>query len=111
MQMEVNATVLCECLLLEDGFSYGKPVAAYTIYKCLLHWKTLEDERTPVFDKLIHIILSAIEVIPSKLKTKNKIRLSHSYLLTVKKCKIYQITSRMEMITIKWRIGYQMHLL
>ncbi|XP_042755956.1 myosin-6 isoform X2 [Lactuca sativa] len=61
IQMEVNATVLCECLLLEDGFSYGKPVAAYTIYKCLLHWKTLEDERTPVFDKLIHIILSAIE--------------------------------------------------
>ncbi|KAL7618882.1 hypothetical protein Lser_V15G03252 [Lactuca serriola] len=61
IQMEENVAVLCECIRVEVGFSYGKPVAAYTIYKCLLHWKTLEDERTPVFDKLIHIILSAIE--------------------------------------------------
>lgn len=88
MQMEENVAVLCECIRVEVGFSYGKPVAAYTIYKCLLHWKTLEDERTPVFDKLIHIILSAIEVIPWKFRTKNKIRRSHnSYLLTVKNVK------------------------
>nr|KAJ0227935.1 hypothetical protein LSAT_V11C100035310 [Lactuca sativa] len=61
IQMEENVAVLCECVRVEVGFNYGKPVAAYTIYKCLLHWKTLEDERTPVFDKLIYIILSAYE--------------------------------------------------
>lgn len=68
--MEENVAVLCECVRVEVGFNYGKPVAAYTIYKCLLHWKTLEDERTPVFDKLIYIILSAYEVIPSMLTIK-----------------------------------------
>ena len=45
------------------GFSQGKPVAAFTIYKCLLHWKSFEAERTSVFDRLIQMIGSAIEVI------------------------------------------------
>lgn len=44
------------------GFSQGKPVAALTIYKCLLHWKSFEAERTSVFDRLIQMIGSAIEV-------------------------------------------------
>ncbi|KAG5586928.1 hypothetical protein H5410_047362 [Solanum commersonii] len=43
------------------GFSQGKPVAAFTIYKCLLHWKSFEAERTSVFDRLIQMIGSAIE--------------------------------------------------
>nr|GMD20127.1 myosin-6-like [Ipomoea batatas] len=43
------------------GFSHGKPVAAFTIYKCLLHWKSFEAERTSVFDRLINMIGSAIE--------------------------------------------------
>lgn len=43
------------------GFSQGKPVAAFTMYKCLLHWKSFEAERTNVFDRLIQLIGSAIE--------------------------------------------------
>ncbi|KAJ3672107.1 hypothetical protein LUZ60_006828 [Juncus effusus] len=43
------------------GFSNGKPVAATTIYKCLLNWKSFEAEKTSVFDRLIQLIGSAIE--------------------------------------------------
>ncbi|RXH78457.1 hypothetical protein DVH24_001975 [Malus domestica] len=43
------------------GFSEGKPVAAITTYKCLLHWRLFEAEKTSVFDRLIQIIGSAIE--------------------------------------------------
>lgn len=45
------------------GFSQEKPVAAFTIYKCLLHWGLFEAEKTSVFDRLIQLIGSAIEVI------------------------------------------------
>lgn len=45
------------------GFSYGKPVAAFTIYKCLLHWKYLEAGRTSVVDRLLKLIDSAIKVL------------------------------------------------
>jgi len=45
------------------GFSQGKPVAAFTIYKCLLHWKSFEAERTNVFDRLVQMIGSAIKVL------------------------------------------------
>lgn len=44
------------------GFNNEKPIAAFTIYKCLLHWKSFEAERTNVFDRLIQMIGSAIEV-------------------------------------------------
>ncbi|KAB2064988.1 hypothetical protein ES319_A09G059200v1 [Gossypium barbadense] len=43
------------------GFSQEKPVAAFTIYKCLVHWRTLEAERTSVFDNLIQMIGSSLE--------------------------------------------------
>ncbi|KZV21513.1 myosin-6-like, partial [Dorcoceras hygrometricum] len=52
---------LMECVMKDVGFSQGKPVAAFTIYKCLLHWKSFEAERTSVFDRLIQMIGSAIE--------------------------------------------------
>lgn len=52
-----------ECVMNDVGFSQGKPVAAFTIYKCLLHWKSFEAERTSVFDRLIQMIGSAIEVL------------------------------------------------
>ncbi|CAH1440905.1 unnamed protein product [Lactuca virosa] len=52
---------LFDCLTQNMGFSDGKPIAAFTVYKCLLHWKCLEAERTPVLCRLIHIINSAIE--------------------------------------------------
>lgn len=54
---------LFDCLTQNMGFSDGKPIAALTVYKCLLHWKCLEAERTPVLCRLIHIINSAIEVL------------------------------------------------
>jgi len=44
------------------GFSEGKPVAAFTLYNCLLHWKSFEAEKTSIFDRLIQIIGSEIEV-------------------------------------------------
>ena len=53
---------LITCIKKDVGFSEGKPVAALTIYKCLLNWKSFEAERTNVFDMLIHIIGSALEV-------------------------------------------------
>ncbi|XLR05925.1 hypothetical protein S83_072123 [Arachis hypogaea] len=43
------------------GFSEGKPVAAFTLYNCLLHWKCFEAEKTSIFDRLIQLIGSAIE--------------------------------------------------
>ncbi|XP_047945089.1 myosin-8-like [Salvia hispanica] len=52
---------LITCIKKDVGFSEGKPVAALTIYKCLLNWKSFEAERTNVFDMLIHIIGSALE--------------------------------------------------
>nr|DAD36922.1 TPA_asm: hypothetical protein HUJ06_007563 [Nelumbo nucifera] len=56
-----SVDTLLNCVTQHLGFSQGKPVAAFTIYKCLLHWKLFEAERTSVFDRLIQIIGSAIE--------------------------------------------------
>lgn len=56
-----NVDALIHCVTKNIGFSQGKPVAAFTIYKCLLHWKSFEAERTSVFDRLIQMIGSAIE--------------------------------------------------
>ena len=58
-----NVDALINCVTKDIGFSHGKPTAAFTIYKCLLHWKSFEAERTNVFDRLIQMIGSAIEVI------------------------------------------------
>ncbi|EYU17957.1 hypothetical protein MIMGU_mgv1a000177mg [Erythranthe guttata] len=56
-----DVDALMECVVKDVGFSQGKPVAAFTIYKCLLHWKSFEAERTSVFDRLVQMIGSAIE--------------------------------------------------
>ncbi|XP_043719718.1 myosin-6 isoform X1 [Telopea speciosissima] len=56
-----SVDALIKCVMQDLGFSQGKPVAAFTIYKCLLHWKSFEAERTSVFDRLIQMIGSAIE--------------------------------------------------
>ncbi|RAL43433.1 hypothetical protein DM860_012574 [Cuscuta australis] len=56
-----DVDALINCVMKDIGFSQGKPVAAFTIYKCLLHWKSFEAERTSVFDRLINMIGSAIE--------------------------------------------------
>ncbi|XP_012569386.1 myosin-6-like isoform X1 [Cicer arietinum] len=52
---------LVNCVSKNIGFNHGKPIAAFTIYKCILHWKSFESERTSVFDRLIQMIGSAIE--------------------------------------------------
>ncbi|KFK31068.1 hypothetical protein AALP_AA6G064300 [Arabis alpina] len=53
--------VLLKCVSQNVGFSHGKPVAAFTIYKCLIHWKTFEADKTNVFDRIVPILASAIE--------------------------------------------------
>jgi myosin-5 len=58
-----NVDALIDCVSKNLGYCGGKPVAAFTIYKCLLHWKSFEAEKTSVFDRLIQLIGSAIEVI------------------------------------------------
>ncbi|CAN8270956.1 unnamed protein product [Cochlearia groenlandica] len=56
-----DVDALINCVTENVGFSQGKPVAAFTIYKCLLHWKSFEAERTSVFDRLVQMIGSAIK--------------------------------------------------
>ncbi|KAI3459593.1 hypothetical protein Pfo_016256 [Paulownia fortunei] len=56
-----SVDALVRCITEDLGFSEGKPVAAFTIYKCLIHWRSFEAERTSVFDRIIQIIGSAIE--------------------------------------------------
>ncbi|CAA7015314.1 unnamed protein product [Microthlaspi erraticum] len=53
--------VLLKCVSQNIGFSHGKPVAALTIYKCLLHWRIFEAEKTSIFDRIVPVIGSAIE--------------------------------------------------
>lgn len=53
---------LLKCVSQDIGFSDGKPVAAVTMYKCLLHWRLFEAEKTSVFDRFIEMVGSAIEV-------------------------------------------------
>ncbi|KAG8658490.1 hypothetical protein MANES_03G155500v8 [Manihot esculenta] len=52
---------LIKCVGQNLGFSQGTPVAAITIYRCLVHWKSFEAEKTSVFDRLIPLIGSAME--------------------------------------------------
>lgn len=76
-----NVDALIECLMRDTGFSQGKPVAAFTIYKCLVHWKSFESERTSVFDRLHQMIGLAIMVRPqydkSAIKIEANLRYSH----------------------------------
>ncbi|CAG7880512.1 unnamed protein product [Brassica rapa] len=53
--------VLIKFVSQKVGFSHGKPVAAFTIYKCLIHWKVFEAEKTSVFDRMVPVFGSAIE--------------------------------------------------
>ncbi|XP_031129702.1 myosin-7-like isoform X1 [Ipomoea triloba] len=56
-----SVDILIRCVSGHIGFSEGKPIAAFTIYKCLLNWKSFEAEKTNVFDHLIQMIGSSIE--------------------------------------------------
>ncbi|CAH1440914.1 unnamed protein product [Lactuca virosa] len=59
--IQENVDILIDCVMKDMGFSYGKPLAAFTIYKWLIHYKYLEAERTTVLDRLIEIIILAIK--------------------------------------------------
>ncbi|KAL6611360.1 hypothetical protein ACP70R_039288 [Stipagrostis hirtigluma subsp. patula] len=56
-----SVDALINCVSENIGFNEGKPVAAITIYKCLVHWKIFETEKTSVFDRLIQIFGSALQ--------------------------------------------------
>ncbi|XP_073043958.1 myosin-17-like [Primulina eburnea] len=60
-KQQENQDLLINCISQDLGFSGGKPVTACVIYKCLLHWRSFEVERTAVFDRIIQTVASAIE--------------------------------------------------
>ncbi|ONM40812.1 myosin1 [Zea mays] len=60
-KQQENQDLLIKCVSQDLGFSSGKPIAACLIYRCLLHWRSFEVERTGVFDRIIQTIGSAIE--------------------------------------------------
>ncbi|PIA27770.1 hypothetical protein AQUCO_07600141v1 [Aquilegia coerulea] len=60
-KQQENQDLLIKCISQDLGFSGGRPVASCLIYKCLLHWRSFEVERTSVFDRIIQTIGSAIE--------------------------------------------------
>ncbi|KAK3220431.1 hypothetical protein Dsin_014401 [Dipteronia sinensis] len=61
-KQQENQDLLIQCISQDLGFSAGKPVAACLIYKCLLHWRSFEVERTSIFDRIIQTIGASIEV-------------------------------------------------
>ncbi|KAL5728695.1 hypothetical protein ACHQM5_001747 [Ranunculus cassubicifolius] len=61
-KQQENQDLLIKCISQDLGFSGGRPVAACLVYKCLLHWRSFEVERTSVFDRIIQTIGSSIEV-------------------------------------------------
>ncbi|GMY38564.1 myosin-17-like isoform X2 [Fagus crenata] len=61
-KQQENQDILVKCISQNLGFSGGKPVAACVIYKCLLHWRSFEVERTSVFDCIIQTIALALDV-------------------------------------------------
>ncbi|KAJ8491723.1 hypothetical protein OPV22_013444 [Ensete ventricosum] len=61
-KQQENQDLLIECISKDLGFSQGRPIAACLIYRCLLHWRSFEVERTSIFDRIIQAIGSAIEV-------------------------------------------------
>ncbi|XP_031397303.1 myosin-6-like isoform X3 [Punica granatum] len=60
-KQQESVDALIKCVSQHQGFSEGKPVAAFTIYKCLLHWRSFEAEKTSVFDRLIQVIGAQLE--------------------------------------------------
>ncbi|XP_057957772.1 myosin-15 [Malania oleifera] len=57
-----NYEFLSRCIKEDLGFNNGKPVAACIIYKCLLHWRAFESERTAIFDHIIEGINGVLKV-------------------------------------------------
>ncbi|CAI0436649.1 unnamed protein product [Linum tenue] len=60
-RLHLNVDVLITCVEKNIGFCEGKPVAAITVYRCLVQWSAFEAEKTSVFDRLIQTIGTAFE--------------------------------------------------
>uniref|UniRef100_A0A7N0ZY67 Myosin-12 n=1 Tax=Kalanchoe fedtschenkoi TaxID=63787 RepID=A0A7N0ZY67_KALFE len=61
-RQQENLDVLIQYLVEDKQFDKNRPVAACMVFKTLLHWRSFETERTPVFDRITLAIRSAIEV-------------------------------------------------
>ena len=44
------------------GFHSGRPVAAVTIFRCCLQWKTFQADRGPLFDRIMATVGSQVEL-------------------------------------------------
>ncbi|CAA0814367.1 Myosin-11 [Striga hermonthica] len=62
-KQQENQELLIRCISRHLGFAENRPIAACIIYKCLLHWRSFEVERTVIFDKIIQTIGHTIEKI------------------------------------------------
>ncbi|KAH1192034.1 Myosin-11 [Glycine max] len=60
-KQQENQELLIRCIAQHLGYAGNRPIAACIIYKCLLHWRSFEVERTSVFDRIIQTIGHAIE--------------------------------------------------
>lgn len=60
--LQESLEALVNCVVHRVGVVPGKPIAAVTIYKCFLRWKSFEADKTGVFDRVIQMIGSAFEV-------------------------------------------------
>ncbi|XP_078168747.1 myosin-17-like isoform X2 [Carex rostrata] len=60
-RQQENQELLIKCISQDLGFSRRRPIAACMIYKCLLHWRSFEVERTSIFDRIIQTIGTCIE--------------------------------------------------
>ncbi|KAJ3695455.1 hypothetical protein LUZ60_000832 [Juncus effusus] len=60
-KQQENQDLLIRCIAQHLGFAGNRPITACIIYKCLLHWRSFEVERTSVFDRIIQTIGHAIE--------------------------------------------------
>ncbi|GAB2277611.1 hypothetical protein Dimus_012319 [Dionaea muscipula] len=60
-KQQENQELLIRCISHHLGFAGNRPIAACIIYKCLLHWRSFEVERTSIFDRIIHTLGHAIE--------------------------------------------------
>ncbi|XP_010694808.2 myosin-11 isoform X2 [Beta vulgaris subsp. vulgaris] len=60
-KQQENQELLIRCVSQPLGFAGNRPIAACIIYKCLLHWRSFEVERTSIFDRIIQTIGHAIE--------------------------------------------------
>ncbi|KAJ1687911.1 hypothetical protein LUZ63_019301 [Rhynchospora breviuscula] len=60
-KQQENQELLIKSVSQDLGFSRGRPIAACMIYRCLLHWRSFEVERTSIFDRIIQTIGTCIE--------------------------------------------------